>query len=256
MKELKPISNNTVQSDPWQPLKKFTAARIALGRTGAAIPLKETLQLMLDHANARDAVYASLDVLRLTEELERFQLPIFALQSRAENRVQYLQRPDLGRLLSIASVELLLQSGNQTTCDIALVVADGLSATAVQNHALPLLLQLMPLLEKYIIRFCTVEQGRVAIGDEAGKRLNARLSLVLIGERPGLSAHDSMSAYLTYNPQPGLTDESRNCVSNIRPQGLGYKDAAYKINYLVQQAFQLNISGVFLKEGYQPQTQL
>lgn len=227
-----------------------------MGRTGSAIPLKETLQLMQDHANARDAVYTLLDVTKLTEELGMFLLPIFKLQSRAESRLQYLQRPDLGRLLSISSGELLQQNEHQTTCDIVIIVADGLSATAVQNHTLPVLRQLMPLLQKYIIRFCTVEQGRVAIGDEVGKLLNARFSLVLIGERPGLSAHDSMSAYLTYNPQPGLTDESRNCVSNIRPQGLGYKEAAFKINYLIQQAFQLNISGVFLKDGYIAQKQL
>lgn len=256
MSELKPIQNNIVQNDPWQALKKYTAARIALGRTGTAIPVKETLKLMHDHANARDAVYASLNIIKLVQESEFFKLHVFHLQSKAVNRQQYLQRPDLGRQLSESSKQQFAVIESNATCDIAIVIADGLSASAVQSHAIPVLQQLIPLLEKYSIMLSFIEQGRVAIADETGALLNAKLSLVLIGERPGLSAQDSMSAYLTWQPRPGLTDESRNCVSNIRPLGLGYKDAAYKINYLVQQAFHLKMSGVLLKDGYNGYRQL
>lgn len=242
------ITPDIIHADPWQSLKKFTNARIALGRTGTSIPLKETLQFKMDHANARDAVYETLNTDKLIKELSVFRLPVFQLQSKAINRLEYLQRPDLGRQLNETSKQQLLEIQKDIFCDIAIIFADGLSATAVQSHAVPLLQEMMPLLKTDSVILATVEQGRVAIGDEIGFLLHAKLSLVLIGERPGLSSPDSLGAYITYSPQPSLTDESRNCVSNIRPQGLGYKQAADKINYLIQQALQLKISGVLLKD--------
>jgi len=231
-------------------LKGFTAARIGIGRTGASIPTKQVLALKLAHAYARDAVYSSLDVEKLNTELKVFDLPILQLHSKAEYREEYLQRPDKGRKLKKSSANHL--RGFAGNYDIAIIIADGLSATAV-NENIPGLLQiLIPILtaaKLAIAPICLVQQGRVAVGDKIAHLLNAKLSVMLIGERPGLSSADSVGVYLTYDPKPGLTDESRNCISNIRPKGLEYKPAAEKIFYLVQEAFRLKLSGVELKDN-------
>jgi ethanolamine ammonia-lyase small subunit len=231
-------------------LKEFTAARIGIGRTGASIPTKQALALKLAHAHARDAVYSSLDVEKLNAELKIFDLPILQLHSKAEYREEYLQRPDKGRKLKKSSANQL--AGVAGNYDIAIIIADGLSATAI-NENIPGLLQiLIPILEASkltIAPLCLVQQGRVAVGDKIAHLLNAKHSIMLIGERPGLSSADSVGAYLTYNPKPGLTDESRNCISNIRPKGLEYKAAAEKIFYLVQESFRLKLSGVELKDN-------
>jgi ethanolamine ammonia-lyase small subunit len=231
------------------PLKSFTNARIGIGLVGTTVPLKHSLEFKLAHAHARDAVYSLLDTEKLFGKLQSFELPVLHLQSRAVNRSQYLHRPDLGRKLDHQSLALL---ANQGEADVAIIIADGLSATAVNEHIAGLLTQLIPKLlgaGLKIAPLCMVEQGRVAIGDDIGYGLHAKLSILLIGERPGLSAADSIGAYLTYNPKPGFTDEARNCVSNIRPLGLKFKPAADKIFYLVQEALQRKLSGVALKDN-------
>lgn len=245
------IQKTIVQSDPWAELKTYTAARIALGRTGTAEPLQAMLQFRQAHANARDAVYAILDLQRLLQELRSLQLAAFVLHTQAAGRSEYLQYPDRGRrLLATAADEL--RSFNSTGYDICLVLADGLSATAINNHAIPVLKLLLPLFEKAglsLAPVCVVQEGRVAIGDECGSLLRARLVAVLIGERPGLSSPDSLGVYLTYRPVPGLTDESRNCISNIRPEGLNYAAAAEKICFLISESLRLQLSGVGLKDN-------
>ncbi|MDB5024695.1 MAG: ethanolamine ammonia-lyase subunit EutC [Mucilaginibacter sp.] len=239
------------KDDPFGLLKEFTAARIGIGRTGTSIPLKQSLAFKLAHAHARDAVYSELDIDRLSVELKQFDLPVLQLHSQAAYREQYLQRPDLGRQLNdecTAQLNDHIASG----VDIVMIIADGLSADAVNSNAVSLLKILIPQLQSAGLKLapvCLVKQGRVAIADDVGMHLNARLSLMLIGERPGLSSADSMGAYLTFNPRPGLTDESRNCISNIRPQGLLFKPAAKKIFYLVQEAFRRKLSGVGLKDN-------
>lgn len=237
-------------SDSWESLKEFTAARIALGRAGNSIPLSAELEFKLAHAHARDAVYSELNVDRLTRQLIPFNLPVVQVHSLAENRQQYLQRPDLGRLPDEQSIRALRE--NAAPCDICIILADGLSANAINNNAVPLLEALLPLLRGVAYRLsplCFAEQSRVAIADYIGNELQAQFSIILIGERPGLSSADSIGAYLTYHPQPGLTDESRNCISNIRPGGLSFELAAQKIFYLLQQSFTRKLSGVDLKDN-------
>lgn len=246
-----PEKKSAVITDPWQPLQSLTAARIALGRTGVSIPLREALNFKLAHAHARDAVYSSLDAHTLHTALESFDLPIHHLRSAVTNREEYLKRPDRGRRLDTVSVHTLTALGH-TPSDIAFVLADGLSATAINRHAIPVLQNIIADLRRKAISIaplCVVEQGRVAIGDEIGQLLCAKIVVILIGERPGLTSPDSMGAYITYNPTVGLTDESRNCISNIRPEGLCYTDAANKIVYLVQEALRLKLSGVELKDN-------
>lgn len=231
------------------PLKSFTNARIGIGLVGTTVPLKHSLEFKLAHAHARDAVYSLLDTEKLFVKLKSFELPVLHLRSCAANRSQYLHRPDLGRKLDQQSLDSLKDQGN---FDVAIIIADGLSATAVNEHIVGLLTQLIPRLSGAglkIAPLCLVEQARVAIGDDIGHGLHAKLTILLIGERPGLSAADSLGAYLTYQPKSGLTDESRNCVSNIRPLGLKFKAAADKIFYLAQQALQRKLSGVALKDN-------
>ena len=239
------------QEDPLSSLKEFTAARIAIGRTGASIPLKQSLAFKLAHAHARDAVYSELDIDNLSADLKQFDLSIIQLHSQASYREQYLQRPDLGRQLNEESIsELKDYSANIN--DVVIIIADGLSAAAVNSNAIGLLKVLIPQLQATGLKLspiCLVKQGRVAIADDIGMHLNAKLSLILIGERPGLSSADSMGAYLTFDPKTGLTDESRNCISNIRPHGLNFKSASKKIFYLVQEAFRRKLSGVRLKDN-------
>jgi ethanolamine ammonia-lyase small subunit len=244
------IKGQPAHDEDLNPLKEFTAARIAIGRVGSSIPIKQALELKLAHAHARDAVYSRLDVDGLIANLKQFNLPILLLHSKAADRPQYLQRPDLGRKLKKSSATQLKEhAGNY---DVVIIIADGLSAAAVNENATGILQLLVPMFASSkisIAPLCLVEQGRVAVGDKVGHLLNAKLSIILIGERPGLSASDSVGAYITYNPQPGLTDESRNCISNIRPQGLGFRPAADKLFYLVQEAFRRKLSGVELKDN-------
>lgn len=248
MSGLKKIS---IQQDPWSSLKEYTAARIALGKTGTALPLKALLDFKLAHAHARDAVYSILNKELFGRELTAMQLPYFVLHSRANTRHKYLQRPDFGRQLHSDSHKQLT-TFDSNGYDIAITIADGLSATAVNDHAIPLVKILIPVLQQGNFRvapICIVEQGRVAVSDETGFLLKAKLSLILIGERPGLSSHDSLGAYLTYEPTIGTTDERRNCISNIRPEGMSVEHAAEKIFYLIKEALRLKLSGVQLKDN-------
>lgn len=246
------VTKTTVQADPWVLLKEFTSARIALGRTGAAVPLTELLNFKLAHAHAKDAVFSSLDKSLLSASMQKIGLEVYYTESKAKNRNEYLQRPDFGRRLSETSAQQLKEISKKGF-DISVIIADGLSASAVNQHAVPLLSLLIPQLQSEsltVAPIVLVEQGRVAIADEIGSLLQARLSLILIGERPGLSSPDSMGAYLTYRPKPGLTDESRNCISNIYPSGLSYMEAAQKIIYLIRASIRLQLTGVKLKDEY------
>ncbi|PJJ60553.1 ethanolamine ammonia-lyase subunit EutC [Hymenobacter chitinivorans] len=251
MSDLRPIlPPPDPPADPWDGLRAFTAARIALGRTGSSVPLREALAFRLAHAHARDAVYSELETGRLLAALEAFQLPVVPVRSQAENRPHYLQRPDLGRVLHEDSRRALKEIA-PAAADVAIILADGLSATALNQHALPLLNLLLPQLREAGFRIAPLtlaEHARVALSDEIGSRLHARLALILLGERPGLSAPDSLGAYFTYAPRPGRTDEARNCVSNIRPAGLPYEAAADKLFLLVQEALRRQLSGVALKD--------
>ena len=240
-----------IQPDPWISLRSLTSARIALGRTGVSVPLAESLAFKLAHANARDAVYDLLDKAILVEGIQQLQHPLLLLQSAAANRQQYLQRPDYGRRLNEDAVQRLELEQTGSSYDICISIADGLSATAVNKHAIPLLQVLMPLLKHAgfsIAPICIIEQGRVAISDHTGQLSRATLSLIVLGERPGLSSADSLGAYLTYQPQQGTTDERRNCISNIRPGGLSVEQSAQKILLLIQESFRLKLSGIQLKD--------
>ena len=236
-----------VAADPWTALRELTPARVALGRAGAALPTAEVLAFGLAHAQARDAVHAPLDVPRLVDDLAVSGWPALALASRAPDRQHYLLRPDLGRRVAPADLPRLAAAA---PCTLAFVLADGLSAQAVQAHAVPLLDAVRGLLDPAwrLAPVCVVRQGRVAIGDEIGAALRAQLVAVLIGERPGLSAPDSLGVYLTYAPQVGRHDAERNCISNIRPAGLGIETAARKLAWHLAEAFRLRLTGVALKD--------
>ncbi|WP_375434711.1 ethanolamine ammonia-lyase subunit EutC [uncultured Hymenobacter sp.] len=236
--------------DPWATLKAHTAARIALGRTGTSVPLREALAFRLAHAHARDAVYSALDPDKLLAALASLQLPLLQVHSKAHDRQEYLQRPDLGRQLHEEARTQLKKHGTQGV-DLVLIMADGLSAEAVNEHAVPLLQRLLPKLQQAGFRVAPLvlaAQARVAIGDEIGELLRAQVALILIGERPGLSSPDSLGAYFTYGPRPGLTDEARNCVSNIRPEGLTYDLAADRLFFLLSESLRRKLSGVQLKD--------
>jgi ethanolamine ammonia-lyase small subunit len=217
-------------------LRSFTPARVALGRTGHAVPTAELLRFRLDHARARDAVHEKLDPASLG-------VPHLLLRSAAPDRTTYLRRPDLGRMLN-ASTQV--EKGDY---DAAIVIADGLSACAVHHHAVALLGTLTPLLADWRLAPLTVVlQGRVAIGDEIGERLGAQQVVMLIGERPGLTSPDSLGIYLTWDPHPGRTDAERNCISNVRTEGLSYAVAARQLHFLMSEARVRKLSGVHLKE--------
>jgi ethanolamine ammonia-lyase small subunit len=253
------MADPLVIENPWQQLRRFTAARIALGRAGVSQPTAAQLDFQLAHAQARDAVHLTLDVVRLrqaiTGELQLTDIAPVALHSAASDRHVYLQRPDLGRRLDAASCAALqAQRGGAAGAagaDLAIVVADGLSALAIERNALPFLRALLPRIAQEgwtLAPLAIVEQGRVAVGDEVGELLGARAVLVLIGERPGLSSPDSMGLYLTWAPRVGLTDERRNCISNVRAAGLGHEEASARLHYLLAEAFRRQLSGVALKD--------
>jgi ethanolamine ammonia-lyase small subunit len=248
------MSDSIVVPDPWQALRRFTAARIALGRSGMSQPTASQLAFQLAHAQARDAVHRALDTPRLRKAIaDELQLTDIALQSAAQSRQVYLQRPDLGRRLHPSSRAVLQEEGkkHKQGSDLAIVLADGLSALAIEQNALPFLRALLPRIAAQgwtLAPLAIVEQGRVAVGDEVGELLGARAVLVLIGERPGLSSPDSMGIYFTWAPRVGLTDERRNCISNVRPAGLGYEPAAARLHQLLAEAFQRDLSGVQLKD--------
>jgi ethanolamine ammonia-lyase small subunit len=240
-------------------LQRYTSARVSLGRVGPAIPTREQLRFQLDHALARDAVHAQLDVTSMLQGLQQRKMEHLALRSAiagepGDERQLYLRRPDLGRTLHQESRDTLLKFSAKLVkhSDVVFVIADGLSALAVERHALPLLdetTSLLPPDQWSVGPVCVVSQGRVAIGDEIGDLLHAKLSIMLIGERPGLSAPDSLGVYITWNPRPGRTDAERNCISNIRHEGLTYVDAAQRIAFYMNEAKRLQATGITLKEN-------
>lgn len=239
-------------SDPWRRLRALTPARIALGRAGGSLPTAAHLDFQLAHALARDAVHEAFDIDATGKALRQAGMESVAVRSAAGRRDRYLQRPDLGRRLDSDSRELLVRHFTPGTGpDAVFVVADGLSARAVHRHAVPLLAQVGPrLLDEgwSLAPVVLAEQGRVALGDEIGALLGAMLVVVLIGERPGLSSPDSLGAYLTWQPRLGRTDADRNCISNIRPEGLGYDPACQRLHYLMREARRRRLSGVRLKD--------
>jgi ethanolamine ammonia-lyase small subunit len=236
-----------IVANPWQALRALTQARIALGRAGISVPTAPQLAFQLAHARARDAVHQQLDVAALATQLAQSGFASIVVHSACPDRAAYLQRPDLGRRLDQASRAALAPSG----CDLALVVADGLSALAIEQNAAPFLAELKDGLARDGFTCAPVviaQQGRVAIGDDIGELLGVRVVVVLIGERPGLSSPDSMGLYLTWGPRPGLLDAARNCISNVRPAGLDYPQAAAKLLYLLGEARKRGHSGVALKD--------
>ena len=234
-----------VVRNPWDQLRQFTAARIALGRSGVSVPTAPQLAFQFAHAQARDAVHLELDDAALASDLtEALGLPCISVHSAAADRATYLRRPDLGRKLDPASRAALDRPG---TYDIGFVIADGLSALAIERHALPFLRSFLG--TAVMAPLVIVRQGRVAVGDEVAELLGIELVIVMIGERPGLSSPDSMGLYLTWQPRVGMTDERRNCISNVRPDGLSYDDAARKLHYLVDEARRRGLSGVALKDN-------
>jgi ethanolamine ammonia-lyase small subunit len=234
---------------PWLALRRHTPARIGLGRVGASLPTQPLLEFGLAHAQARDAVHATLDARRLLHELRTEGFDSVLVSSAASDRTHYLRRPDAGRRLDDASSAQLRALAAGRGGELVFVVADGLSAAAVNRHALPLLRALRPRLAGWkLAPIVVAQQARVALGDEIGELWSALQVVMLIGERPGLSSPDSLGAYLTYAPRIGRTDAERNCLSNIRAEGLSYDQAAHRLAFLVHAARQLQASGVALKD--------
>jgi ethanolamine ammonia-lyase small subunit len=249
------MTDASATPDPWEFLRQHTPARLAPGRAGHSLPTRALLQFNLDHARARDAVHAVLNAPALCEHLAALVPEPLSLQTQAASRAEYLLRPDRGRRLHSGARQYLETHPPAEPSDLVVVLADGLSALAVERHALPLLERLLPPLRERGWRLAplvVVEQGRVAVADEIGYLLRAETSLILLGERPGLTSPDSLGAYLTFGPRPGLTDERRNCVSNIRIEGLSYEAAAAKLVYLLTEMKHRRLSGVGLKDDLPP----
>lgn len=237
--------------NPWKQLQKFTSARIALGRVGTSLPTAPHLAFQLAHAKARDAVHHPTNWDAITAALRSREIAHVMLHSGASTRDIYLQRPDQGRRLDAASAQKLAQMNVEYKPDVVFVIGDGLSSLAIEKNAIAFLDQLLPELQASqwnLGPVALVHHARVAVGDEVGALLQAKLVVVLIGERPGLSSPDSMGIYMTWKPQVGLTDAARNCISNVRPEGLSYQGAAHKLLYLMNQARQRQLSGVQLKD--------
>jgi ethanolamine ammonia-lyase small subunit len=248
--------------DPQNPLlelRRLTPARIALGRTGTSMPTSAQLDFQYAHAQARDAVHLPFDSAGLSAQLTEIGRDSLLLHSAATNRDSYLQRPDLGRKLSDESAHTLrtYAAANPGGIDLVIVVADGLSALAVHRHTLPFLARLEEQVQAEgwsVAPVMLVEQGRVAVADEIGELMGVKMTVILIGERPGLSSPDSLGLYFTYNPKVGLTDAYRNCISNVRLEGLSYGMAAHRLLYLMREACRRQLSGVNLKDEAQLQT--
>lgn len=245
--------SDDLQPDPWHRLQQLTPARIALGHAGTSLPTRAHLDFQFAHARARDAVHLPFDRETLAATLDKDGIDSLLLDSAAPDRHTYLQRPDLGRQLGTDAIARLEQLRSQMASapDLAIVIADSLSALAVQDNSLGLLRALLPELDAEgwsRAPVLLVNQGRVAIGDRIGELLRARMVLMLIGERPGLSSPDSLGLYFTWGPRAGLTDAERNCISNVCPAGLSYPAAAVRLLYLMREAARRQLSGVTLKD--------
>jgi ethanolamine ammonia-lyase small subunit len=243
------MKDEIVTKSPWGEWRQATPARLALGRAGAGMPTDEVLRFGWAHAMARDAIHAALDVDALEAALRVDGWEVARARSRAPDRTSYLRRPDLGRQLDADDAQGLRAAGGQP-CDLCVVIGDGLSSLAVARHAGPLLAALRPHLPS-ALRIAPVviaSQARVALADEVGELFGARLSVMLIGERPGLSSPDSLGIYVTHSPRRGRSDAERNCISNVRPEGLAYGLAAFKLGWLLREALRLGLTGVTLKD--------
>jgi ethanolamine ammonia-lyase small subunit len=274
------MAANLLTPDPWNKLQRATAARIALGRAGGSLPMRAWLDFKLAHAAARDAVHCPFDAEKVASDIRSLGVEVIVVDSAAGDRMTFLQRPDLGRRLDdrsrfalqecsphapregvlhagfdreLDSTELaeVSRTEREDYTDLAIVVSDGLSALAVHRHAPTVLAALLPRLQTDAWRVAPVvvaRFGRVALQDEVGQVLGAQLALMLIGERPGLGSPDSLGAYLVYCPRPGNTDANRNCVSNVRPEGLPCEVAAQTLHYLLTESRRRKLSGVALKD--------
>jgi len=232
-------------------LRAFTPARVSLARAGSSIATRETLAFALDHAQARDAVHATLSLPTLLGELQSRGFAAVAVKSAVPDRRTYLKRPDLGRRLSESSAAALHSDAERSGLPrLTLILADGLSALATDRHALAVVDALLPLVRDQweITAIVVAEQARVALGDEIGVALEATATVTLIGERPGLSAADSLGAYITWEPRPGRTNAERNCISNIRAEGLSPAAAAHRIAFFLREAMRLQVTGTALKD--------
>jgi ethanolamine ammonia-lyase small subunit len=238
-----------VTDSPWTDWRASTPARIALGRAGNGMPTDEVLHFSWSHALARDAIHAALDVEAIEAALHQQHWDVLRVRSRAGDRGTYLRRPDLGRSLDPRDADALRATPRQP-CDLCFVVGDGLSALAVSRHAAPLLGAVRPLLAPGLKMAPVVvaEQARVALADEIAELMRARLAIILIGERPGLSSPDSLGVYLTHALFVGRPDADRNCISNVRAEGLSYAAAAFKLAWLIDEALRRGLTGVALKD--------
>ncbi|MBX8617407.1 ethanolamine ammonia-lyase subunit EutC [Pseudomonas cichorii] len=248
-----PSMTDDTLPNPWLELRRLTPARIALGRTGTSLPTSAQLDFQFAHAQARDAVHLPFDHAGLSAQLSEKGRETLLLHSAAADRHSYLQRPDLGRRLNDDSARQLKDyaAAHPGGVDLAIVVADGLSSLAVHRHTVPFLARMeeQAATEGWTLSpVILVEQGRVAIADEIGELLGAKMVVILIGERPGLSSPDSLGLYFTYAPKVGLNDAHRNCISNVRLEGLSYAMAAHRLLYLMREACRRQVSGVNLKD--------
>ena len=235
----------------WETLRRFTQARIGIGRSGHGVPTSEHLKFQLDHARARDAVHWSWNIGDLQKKLKEEKISNFVVQTSARGRTEYLARPDLGRALSPES-DKILRSKFRKNYDIAFVMSNGLSSKAIETHGLPFLKILMKEVRDSDYKVSPIfiaDNSRVALSDAIGSAVKAKMTIMLVGERPGLTSSDSLAMYLTYSPKIGNTDAQRNCISNIRPpEGLDYKNAAKKTLFLINESFRRKLSGVQLKD--------
>lgn len=243
------MTDKTIIGSPWSEWRGVTPARLALGRAGAGMPTDEVLHFGWAHAMARDAIHAALDVPKLEEALRAQGWTVAHVHSRAPDRTTYLRRPDLGRVIDPDAIAKL-RAEPIVRSDVCIVIGDGLSSLAIERHAAALLAALKPLLANELQHAPVViaTQARVALADEIGELLQAKLTIMLIGERPGLSSPDSLGVYLTHAPFRGHSDANRNCISNVRPEGLSYAAAAFKLAWLVREALARALTGIDLKD--------
>jgi ethanolamine ammonia-lyase small subunit len=240
------MTNDIPAPSIWSRLRAATPARIALARAGCALTTEALLDFQLAHAQARDAIDRGVDFPALAARIGR---PTLHVHSAAANRPSFIRRPDLGRRLDDQSRSLLAHARGDPPWDVAFIIADGLSSAAIEDHAVPFLHSIQPMLANWrAAPIVLAAQARVALSDEIGSLLNARLAVMLIGERPGLSVRNSLGIYLTYDPKPGRTDAERNCISNIHADGLSYAIAAEKLAWLMEESRRLRATGFFLKE--------
>ncbi len=245
-----------LQDSPWQQLKAYTDARIALGRAGGSLPTRPSLEFQLAHAQAKDAVLKPLDIDQLKDNLGKIGLPVLEIESQAVDKDQYLKRPDLGRILSDKSKAMLQQyrAERQDNWDVVIIAGDGLSARAIEENALhfiPALVEACKVQGWSIAPLVIARGSRVALGDEVAEILKAKMLVMLIGERPGLSSPDSMGIYYTYDAFLGCHDALRNCISNVRPAGLSYPLAIQRLVSLMRKSCVLQLSGVQLKDEHE-----